>query len=162
MGVLTALPIVYFGNVCCCLWVICGGLTAAYVLQQNQTTPIQPGDGALVGLLAGLCGAVIYAVLSVPITLIVGPIERALVQRIGEMAGPMPPNVADAIERYGRQSQTVAGILIGAFAGLILWLFIGAIFSTIGGLLGAAIFRKQTPPTAVDVPPPIDIPPPPS
>jgi hypothetical protein len=154
MGVLTALPIVYFGNVCCCLWVICGGLTAAYVLQQSQATAIQPGDGALVGLLAGLCGAVIYVILSIPITLLVGPIERALIQRAAEAAGPMPPQLAEALERYGRQSQTLAGILIGAFVALILWLFIGAIFSTIGGLLGAAIFRKETPPTTVDVPPP--------
>ena len=58
MGVLSALPLINAGNVCCCLWVVSGGVVAAYVLQQNQTAPITPGDGALVGLLAGLIGAV--------------------------------------------------------------------------------------------------------
>ena len=59
MGVLSALPIITAGNVCCCLWVVSGGVVAAYLLQQNQTTPITPGDGALVGLLAGLVGALV-------------------------------------------------------------------------------------------------------
>ena len=44
MGVLSALPIISAGNLCCCLWIISGGLVAAYVLQQNQPTPITPAD----------------------------------------------------------------------------------------------------------------------
>src|SRR5205814_1251056 len=57
MGVLSALPLVNAANICCCLWVIAGGAVAAYLLQQNQTMPIAPGDGALVGLFAGIIGA---------------------------------------------------------------------------------------------------------
>ena len=56
MGVLSALPIVAAGNLCCCLWIISGGVVAAYLLQQNQSAPVTPGDGALVGLLAGMAG----------------------------------------------------------------------------------------------------------
>ena len=56
MGVLSALPFVAGGNLCCCLWVVSGGAIAAYLFQQNQSTPIATGDGALVGLLAGLIG----------------------------------------------------------------------------------------------------------
>ena len=33
------------------------------------------------------------------------------------------------------------------------WLFAGAIFSTLGGLLGSAIFKKPTPPGTIDVSP---------
>jgi len=47
MGVLSALPLVSAGNICCCLWVVTGGLVAAYLLQQNQAMPISPADGAL-------------------------------------------------------------------------------------------------------------------
>src|SRR5438477_7737459 len=72
MGALSALPIIAAGN-CCCLWLVSGGAVAAYVLQQNQETSITPGDGALAGLLAGLVGAVVYLVLSVPITLLMAP-----------------------------------------------------------------------------------------
>jgi len=42
LSVLSALPLISAGNLCCCLWVISGGLVAAYLLQQNQSTPIAP------------------------------------------------------------------------------------------------------------------------
>ena len=87
MGVLSALPLVNVGNACCCLWVVSGGVVAAYVLQQNQSTPIEPGDAALAGLLAGLFGAVVTVVVSLPLDLIVGPFYRELAQRAVDMAG---------------------------------------------------------------------------
>ena len=59
-GVLSSLPVINLGNACCCLWIVSGGVIAAYVMQQDQQTPLTPADGALVGLLAGLLGAVIF------------------------------------------------------------------------------------------------------
>jgi hypothetical protein len=155
MGVLSALPLIAAGNVCCCLWVVGGGLLAAYVFQQNQTVPITPGDGALVGLLAGLIGAVVQALLSIPISLIIGPMEREMMQRLIEMVGTLPPEMRDTLERYGRGEQSGVLLIVSRIVAFMFWLFIGAIFSTLGGLLGAAIFRKQPPPATIDVPPPI-------
>ncbi len=57
IGVLSALPIISVGNCLCCMWVIGGGVLAAYLLQQNQAAPISSSDGAMTGLLAGLVGA---------------------------------------------------------------------------------------------------------
>src|SRR5882672_7215912 len=102
MGVLSALPLVNVGNACCCLWVVSGGVVAAYVFQQNQQTPIEPGDAALVGLLAGLIGAVVQAVVSLPLDLIVSPMYRQLAQRAIDMAGPMPPDIRDFLDRISR------------------------------------------------------------
>lgn len=143
MGVLSALPIVAVGN-CCCIWVIGGGAVAAYVLQQNQTTPITPGDGALVGLLAGLIGAFVQLVVSVPINILVGPMEREMLQRVIEIAGTMPPEMRDAIERYsGTNAQGgITLMIVKQVVGLMFFLVVGAIFSTIGGLLGALVFKK--------------------
>ena len=155
MGVLSALPLIAAGNVCCCLWVVGGGLLAAYIFQQNQTVPITPGDGALVGLLAGLIGAVVQALLSIPISLIIGPMEREMMQRLIEMVGTLPPEMRDTLERYGRGEQSGVLLIVSRIVAFMFWLFIGAIFSTLGGLLGAAIFRKQPPPATIDVPPPI-------
>ena len=42
MGVLSALPIISAGNVCCCLWVVSGGAIAAYLFQQERAAPITP------------------------------------------------------------------------------------------------------------------------
>jgi Family of unknown function (DUF5518) len=154
MGVLSALPIVSVANACCCLWIVCGGLVAAYVLQQNQTGPITPGDGALVGLLAGLCGALVKVVLSVPIGLIIGPMERELMQRVLEMAGNIPPDIRDTFERYSREGRSGPLLILGHIVELVFWMVIGGIFSTLGGLLGAALFRKPPPPAGtIDIPP---------
>jgi len=152
MGVLSALPLVSAGN-CCCLWVIGGGMVAAYLLQQNRATPITPGDGALVGLLAGLIGACVEVVVSVPVTLVVGPFERAFAQRVIDMAGNVPSEWRDMLERYGRGDEPAAWFVVGRVFALMFWLGVGAIFSTLGGLIGAAVFKKQTPPGTIDVTP---------
>lgn len=146
MGVLSALPIVSAGNLCCCLWVVSGGIVAAYILQQNQPTPITQGDGAFVGLLAGICGAFVYLVISIPITLLIAPMERLAMQRLVELGGGMPPEFREYVGRY------VGGGLRLVF-GFMIMLCLGAIFSTIGGLVGAIIFRKPLPPGTIDVPP---------
>jgi hypothetical protein len=153
MGVLSALPFISAGNLCCCLWVIAGGVVAAYVLQQNEAAPITPGDGALVGLLAGLVGAVVQALIAIPINFVIGPMERAMVARVLDMAGNMPPDVREMLERYSSGGQPVAFAIVARMFAFVLWLCVGAIFSTIGGLIGAAIFRKNTPPGTIDVTP---------
>ena len=43
--------------------------------------------------------------------------------------------------------------IVSRVVGLMFWLVVGAIFSTLGGLLGAMMFRKQIPPGTIDVPP---------
>jgi hypothetical protein len=150
VGVLSALPIVSAGNVCCCLWVVCGGVAAAYLLQQNQTAPLTAGDGALVGLMAGAIGAFVSLLLSIPITMVLAPMERAFFEQLSS-SGRMPP----ALRGYMNGSVSVS---IGLILQFLFMLFVGPGFSTLGGLLGAAIFRKPLPPLVPGV---IDVPPPP-
>ena len=149
MGVLSALPIVSAGNVCCCLWVLSGGAVAAYVLQQNQPSPISQADGAIAGLLAGICGSFVYLVISIPITILMAPIERAFMERAIAMTGGMPSEFRDLL-RPGS-----AGLRL-AFS-FVVMLFAGAVFSTIGGVVGSVIFRKTPPagPAGPVDPPPI-------
>ena len=156
MGVLSALPIVYLGNICCCLWVICGGVVAAYVFQENHPAPMTVGDGAFAGLLAGLLGAVVHLVLSIPIDLVMAPLERNFAQRLVDMMGPMPPEMRDLIDRIQQQEadRGIAFLLIRRMIGFAVMLFIGAVFSTIGGVIGAAIFQQKAPPGGIEVTPP--------
>jgi hypothetical protein len=164
MGVLSALPIVAAGNLCCCLWVISGGLVAAYFLQQQQVTPITNGDGALVGLLVGIVGVFVVFVFSIPITLFLAAPERQFVQRLLENSGSMPPEFRDMLERYasGDIRVTLAARVIRLVVQFVVLLCLGAIFSTLGGLIGALVFRKPPPPlpaTPSSAPPTIDVPP---
>jgi hypothetical protein len=139
MGVLSALPIIAAGNVCCCLWVMSGGFVSAYLLQQGQDAPITPADGALTGFLAGVAGAVVYLVISVPIDLTFGPMEREMIRRMVENMGG-----AEGFRGYVDRADLVAGP-IRAVIGFLSMLVAGSIFSTIGGLLGVLVFRKTAP-----------------
>ena len=146
MGVLSALPIIAVGNVCCCLWVISGGVAAAYALQQSQPQPITPADGAFVGFLSGVLGAFVYLVVSVPIDLTIGPMERAMARRFLESMGG-----TDGFRDYIDRSELVAGP-VRFIINFLTMLFVGAIFSTIGGLLGALMFRKREVPATPATP----------
>jgi hypothetical protein len=135
--VLSALPIVSAGNYCCCLWVVSGGLLAAYLLQQNRSAPISAGDGAIVGLLAGIFGATIQFALSIPIGLLVGPMERQIVERLTAMSG---------------RSATIPFAMPGPIGTIVLrvlafvWtLIVGAVVSSIAGIVGATVFVKPQP-----------------
>ena len=141
MGVLSAVPPVSMGNACCCLWVISGGIVAAYLLQQKEPAPITAGDGAWIGLLAGLTGALIVWGLSIPIALLLAPMDRQLGE-IADRARNMPPEMREFLRRFQGGQYRAAWLM----ASLIGWLFVGAIFSTLGGMLGVVIFRKKLPP----------------
>jgi hypothetical protein len=141
MGVLSALPLISVGNACCCLWVISGGVAAAYVLQQGQPDPITPADGAFVGFLAGLSGALVYLLISLPLDLLIGPMEREMMRRWAETIGG-----AEGFRDYADRANMISAP-VRAGLGFLLMLFLGAIFSTIGGLLGALMFKKAPTPS---------------
>src|SRR5262245_3428085 len=122
-GVLSALPFVSAGNLCCCLWVVSGGALAAYLLQQNQPEPITQGDGALVGFLAGLFGAVVYLVISIPVMMMAAPLQREMLERLLERANGVPPEF--------REYMGGIGGAIGIMIGFMFMLVLGAIFSTV-------------------------------
>jgi hypothetical protein len=141
MGVLSSLPLISVGNLCCCLWVICGGVAAAYVLQQGQPDPITPADGAFVGFLSGLAGAVVWLVISLPLDVLIGPMEREMVRRWVESLGGV-----EGFRDYADRANLIAAP-VRAFLGFLMMLFVGAVFSTIGGVLGALMFKKAPVPT---------------
>jgi hypothetical protein len=148
LGVLSALPIVGAANACCCLWVVVGGVLAAWLMQQNHPAPITLADGALVGLLAGVVGAVVMMIVSVPIGYLTGggqPFSTAMVPPEG-----LTPEMREVLSRIG------PGVVVALAA--IMWIGASLVFSTVGGLLGAAIFRRPSPPVG---PPPVPPPMPP-
>src|SRR5687768_17675320 len=80
IGVLSALPVINLAN-CCCAWILFGGALSAYLMQQNHPEPIQIGDGAIAGLLAGVIGAFVWVIVSVPISAMMARSEE---RRVGK------------------------------------------------------------------------------
>lgn len=135
IGVLSALPVLGWGNACCCLWILLGGATASYLLQQQQSTPLTASDGALAGVSAGVAGAFVYLLISIPVTLLTTPLIDAVKQRLIDAGVDLPPALA------GRTTAAENGLLIvGSFLAM---LFIGPLFATLGGLVGAMAFRPS-------------------
>ena len=91
IGVLSALPFISAGNCCCCLWVVSGGVLAAYLRQLNTPVQIDVAEGAIVGVLAGVIGGVIASVLSIPMQLMMGPMQQQFVERILSSNPDIPP-----------------------------------------------------------------------
>jgi hypothetical protein len=143
LGLLSAIPVVNLVNICCCLWALIGGLLASYLYIKNSPVPARAGDGAILGVLAGLVGAVIVVVIGIPISIIAGGITRELLIKLIENVNP---GQAEAIRIQMEAGSTIAGAIVN---GIILAVLL-VIFSTIGGLLGVPIFEKRKGP----IPPP--------
>ena len=147
IGVLAALPIV---NCCCCVWMLAGGALAVYLRQQSLPYQIQAAEGALLGLMAGVVGAVIGTLLSIPIEAVTGPLMQSWMERMVAGNPDMPPEFRDVLGR------TRTGGAVRWIFGFIVALIIYPIFAMLGGLLGSVLFKKDLPPP----PPPgtIDVP----
>ena len=133
IGVLSALPIV---NCCCCLWIAGGGFLSAYLQSAEASRPrLTILDGARVGLLAGIVGAVVWLLVSTALT----PLQLRFVE-MARSAGDMPPEVQDFLQ------SVEAGGFGGNILGFVVFLCVGSIISAIGGMTGAAYFKKDVPP----------------
>ena len=146
VGVLSALPVVNIAN-CCCLWIFTGGALAAHVLQQNEDQPIGAARGAVVGLMAGAVGAFVWLLLTLVLDPLLAPLQERMISA-ARGAGDMPSEVREWFDLMGERAPGPIRYAVGFF----FQLFLGLVFSTIGGLVGSAVSR---PPAAPVVPPPL-------
>src|SRR5687767_2309849 len=98
IGVVSALPIVGAANCCCCLWIVSGGMLAAYVASQNQPASITPAEGGLIGGSAGLIGALIWVPIAIVLDVLVAPVQQAVIGSVLTNARDMPPEARQALE----------------------------------------------------------------
>jgi hypothetical protein len=135
LGLLSAIPFVNFVNCCCCLWAILGGVIASYLYIRASPSAARAGDGAILGLLAGVVGAAIFIVIGIPLSILLRGVIMGL---ITTLVDNLNPDQAYMIRRQ-LAAQTIIGM---AVRGLITAVLLVA-FSTAGGLLGIPIFEKR-------------------
>jgi hypothetical protein len=138
--VLSALPIVGAANCCCCLWIVSGGALASYLEVQQKNRTLTGGEGAGVGALAGVIGAFVWLPIVAVLAVVLGPIQRAILEEIVRNARDMPPEARDVLENMGQRG-------VGGYLLLFLFQLVGgSLFAAIGGILGAMYFKKEVPP----------------
>jgi hypothetical protein len=157
IGVLSALPFLGAANCCCCLWIVSGGMLAAYVAGQNQPASVTPGEGALIGGSAGLIGALIWVPIAIVLDMLMAPVQQAVIGSILSNARDMPPEARQALEGLMQPASAFRYLI-----GFIFQFFAGGIFGAIGGVLASMFFRRDVPPAlggtyvpAIPVPPPV-------
>src|SRR6185503_10329314 len=133
VGVLSAIPLL---NYCCCIWGIGGGVLAGFLYIKSSPVPVKVGEGAVIGVLTGIVGAVLYFIIGVPLAYFISGAN--LEETLARMNVQLPANIS--------------GLLLFALSGLIGGLILLCL-SVIGGLISVPIFEKRK-----DGPPP----PPPS
>jgi hypothetical protein len=132
-GILSVIPVV---SSCCCIWAALGGLLATFLYIRSAPVPVSTGDGAVVGLLSGVLGSVIYLVIGLPLNLALG--TGAQVETMLRDRGFTVPVAG------------VALVILGAL--MVVCLLI--VFGVIGGLIAVPIFGKRKGDVVAPPPPP--------
>ena len=129
VGVLSSIPLL---NYCCCIWGIGGGALAGFLYIKSSPVPVKVGEGAVVGVLSGIIGAILYWIIGVPIAYFI-----------------TGGNIDETLRGTGIQLPAgISGLLLFVVSGLIVGSLL-FVLSIIGGLLSVPIFEKRK-----DVPPP--------
>lgn len=145
LGILSAIPAV---NTCCCIWAIVGGMIAANLYIKASPNPVTPGDGAILGAIAGAVGVVLIFVIGIPLQLIFGTAMMSMMQGIMQSADP---------SQAAQMREMMAASGIGFGRAIVNALMAGVtvvIFSAVGGLLGVALFEKRKGGPGMPPPPP--------
>lgn len=153
VGLLSVMPLLQTLSACLCLWAWVGGGVAAKILISNSPQPITSREGAKVGLLAGLFGALIYFVIETPLAI-------WQMQAMMDTAAKLVKE-PQAVELYQKIGQNPSLRVIFA----LLFTVIGSLFTigftVLGGMVGVKLFEKrrnQAPPPPYS---PSNYPPPP-
>jgi hypothetical protein len=139
-GILAAVP---FVNCLCCIWIIGGAMLSAYLLIKETPSQLSAGDGAIVGIFAGIIAAVVEFIVSIPFQAMENRLTQSMLERFSEYFDEMPPGWENFFES-GNLTASMGLSLIGLVITAVVFAALGAL----GGVLGISLFRKKpTPPS---------------
>ena len=144
MGILAAIPLLGIVSSCCCLWAGLWGCGILAVWIYRMSEKAQPGltigQGVLLGLAAGLVGAVIASILGIISSLLFTAVDSTayldMLDQIPGMSESLPAESREMIEQY---ASTTGNVLVGSLCNFVIYPF----FGMIGGLIGTALIWKK-------------------
>ena len=130
------IPFISYANFCLCLWSWVGGIVAAQMMTTRSSRKQSFGDGARIGLLAGLIGGVIYFMVS-------APLMAWQMDKMVERVAATPNFPAEWAETFLQVQQSFPMRVGIALMSSLIASLIMAGFTVLGGMLGVAIFEKR-------------------
>ncbi len=137
-GVLSSVP---FLSCFCCLWIIGGAIVSANLYAKNSPVTLTPGDGAIVGIFSGIAAAVAASLVNLAFL----PANQEIARRIADQMGQLFPNMASDWDAAFRSASESASLAIFLFR-LLIQAAVFAAFGALGGVIGASLYGKKTPP----------------
>lgn len=135
VGLLSVMPLLQTLNACFCLWAWVGGAIAAKILVDGSPRAVVSREGAKVGLLAGMFGALIFFLIETP--LVIWQMPKMLESAANIVRDPQ------AIEVYHKigESRMLSVIFALFITGLSAIFTCG--FTVLGGMVGVKLFEKR-------------------
>ena len=134
-GILSGIPIV---NCLCCLWIIGGGVLAAYFLTKESRVILTAGDGAIVGIFTGIVAAIVEAVVTIPFRAVNEKLAQGIMDRFSQYYEEMPSGWESWLEGSGFE-----GSLAWTILGLVISVVIFSALGALGGIIGISLFKKK-------------------
>jgi hypothetical protein len=147
-GVLSSIPLIGCLNIACCSLLIGGGVLAAFLYSRDVAAvggSFTVGNGAIVGLITAVFYTISRGIVGWIVSKAMGISAAESFEQIREQMesqGNMPPEGLEMLDKVGTFMTDSGGVTL-AILGLGLSLVTGAIFCTIGGLIGGAVFKKE-------------------
>jgi uncharacterized protein YqgC (DUF456 family) len=148
-GALGGTPFLNLINCACCALIIGCGFFGSYLYSnecRRRGASFRAGTGALVGLVAGVFYALVNTLVETAVTVTVGDLFVARFAEWFRNVPNVPPETIDQLDQFAAQAGAFS--VVGLVLGFFLHLFLAAIFSTLGGLIGGAVFKIEAPPPA--------------
>ena len=166
-GLVSSIPIISLLNCACCSLVVGGGFLAAYIYSRDcerQAVEFRPASGAMVGLVA----AMFFALTTVIVVAGTVTLSGVSITEQTEMFFEEAEAQLDAFgQEFPPEADAVVDFFVNAgafllFALMFFWnLLLAAVFSTVGGLIGGALFQVEVRPPEPPPAAPGEAPPPP-
>ncbi|MDT4896328.1 MAG: hypothetical protein QOH25_1405 [Acidobacteriota bacterium] len=155
IGLLSGIPYVRLGNVVCCLWIVIGGALASYLYIKKSPSPVNVGEGALLGGIAGAIGWAVELIVGVPLTILTGYPELRFMVGLLERVDPQKAELYQRNVEYAMSRPFAEQFFHSVFSlQSLLSLLISVAFAVVGGLVAVPLFEKRKIDTGAPPPPP--------
>jgi hypothetical protein len=143
-GLITGLgPFIPFLNLLCCVFPLIGGFVAV-ALWRNSAMPgfVRNQDGIVLGAFSGVAGAVIHAIVLIPLVYFITRFVGSLGIDILPALSDLHPVARSVLERIFSNLGNFVGIIL--LVRVLGHLVLSLAFGIIGGLLGVAVYTRKS------------------